>query len=62
MATKTKRKGGKIKAKGHKVLSEFKRGTLKSSSGQKVTNPKQAVAIAFSEQREADKKKRRRSR
>ena len=52
---------GKIKEKGHKVLSEFKRGTLKSSSGQKVTDRKQAVAIAFSEQREADKKKRRRS-
>lgn len=31
------------------VMGEFKRGELKSSSGQKVTNPKQAVAIAMSE-------------
>jgi len=32
-----------------KVMREFKRGDLKSSSGQKVTNPKQAVAIGLSE-------------
>jgi|TARA_R100000482_G_scaffold88156_1_gene35708 hypothetical protein len=33
-----------------KVMGEFKRGTLKSGgSGKKVTNPKQAVAIALSE-------------
>ena len=31
------------------VMKEFKRGDLKSSSGQKVTNPKQAMAIALSE-------------
>lgn len=31
------------------VMKEFKRGDLKSSSGQKVTNPKQAIAIALSE-------------
>lgn len=31
------------------VMSEFKRGTLHSGSGQKVTNFKQAVAIAMSE-------------
>lgn len=36
---------GKMK----KVLGEFKSGTLNSSSGQKVTNKKQAVAIAISE-------------
>lgn len=30
-------------------MREFKEGTLKSSSGQKVKNPKQAVAIALSE-------------
>jgi hypothetical protein len=29
------------------VMGEFKRGTLKSSSGAKVTNPKQAVAIGL---------------
>ena len=38
-------------AKIKRVLSEFKVGTLKSSSGQRVTNPKQAVAIALSEAR-----------
>ena len=33
-----------------KVMGEFKRGTLKSGgSGKKVTNPKQAIAIALSE-------------
>ena len=32
-----------------KVQREFKEGSLKSSSGQKVKNPKQAVAIALSE-------------
>lgn len=31
------------------VMREFKAGKLKSSSGSKVTNPKQAVAIAMSE-------------
>lgn len=36
---------GKVK----KVLHEFKEGTLKSSSGAKVTARKQAVAIAMSE-------------
>ena len=34
-----------------RVLREFKEGKLKSSSGQKVTNPKQAIAIGLSEQR-----------
>ena len=32
-----------------KVMKEFKRGDLKSSSGSKVTNPKQAIAIGLSE-------------
>ena len=38
----------------HGVLSEFKRGALHSgsSSGKVVTNPKQAIAIALSEQRQ----------
>lgn len=36
-------------AKVQKVMHEFKTGDLKSSSGQKVTNRKQAVAIAMSE-------------
>jgi hypothetical protein len=42
-----------------KVMTEFKDGDLRSGSktGSKVTNPKQAVAIAMSEARRADKKK-----
>ena len=35
------------------VMEEFGKGELKSSSGEKVTDPKQAKAIAYSEQREA---------
>ena len=37
------------KAKIKKVMGEYKRGSLKSSSGKKVTNRKQALAIANSE-------------
>ncbi len=36
-----------------KVMREFKRGKLKSSSGERVIKHKQAVAIALSEQRRA---------
>jgi len=36
-----------------KVMEEFKEGKLKSSSGDKVTNKKQAVAIGISEAKEA---------
>jgi len=39
--------GGKVGV----VMSEYKKGKLKSSSGDKVTNPKLAVAIAMSEAR-----------
>lgn len=38
------------------VMSEFKKGTLHSGSGEKVTNPKQGIAIALSEAK-MDKKK-----
>jgi Family of unknown function (DUF6496) len=48
--TTQKRKG---KAKVSKVMHEFKEGTLKSGSGKKVTNRKQAVAVALSEARKA---------
>jgi hypothetical protein len=45
------------KAKGSrkikKVMGEYKRGSLRSSSGGKVRKRKQAVAIALSEAREA---------
>jgi len=37
------------------VMREFKRGDLKSSSGDKVTDSKQAMAIALSEARRVDK-------
>jgi hypothetical protein len=36
----------------HKVMHEFKEGTLRSSSGKKVTSRKQALAIAMSEARQ----------
>ena len=39
----------KPQAKVSRVMREFKQGELKSSSGQKVTNPKQAIAIGLSE-------------
>jgi hypothetical protein len=35
------------------VMPQFKSGTLKSGSGQKVTNKKQAVAIMLSEKSKA---------
>lgn len=40
-------------SKVEKVMREFKHGTLRSSSGQKVTDRKQAIAIALSEARKA---------
>lgn len=39
----------KKQAKIRSVMREFKEGSLKSSSGQKVKSPKQAIAIALSE-------------
>ena len=38
-------------------MHEFKQGTLRSSSGAKVTNPDQALAIALSEAGLAKKKR-----
>ncbi len=35
-----------------KTMHKYKRGQLKSGSGQKVKNPRQAVAIGLSEARE----------
>lgn len=49
----TKKKKNKIAT----VMGEFKAGKLKSSSGEKVTDPKQAMAIAISEQKRAKMKK-----
>jgi len=48
-----KRKHVPAKEKVGVVLSEFKRGTLRSGSGAHVTSKKQAVAIALSEARRA---------
>ncbi|KIA83542.1 hypothetical protein OA84_08545 [Kaistella solincola] len=42
----------KAQDKIEKVMHEFKEGELKSSSGDKVTNRKQAVAIGISEAKE----------
>jgi hypothetical protein len=39
-----------------KVMGEYKRGTLRSSSGRKVRRRKQAVAIALNEARSAGAK------
>jgi hypothetical protein len=39
----------KMQRKVSKVMREYKAGKLKSSSGEKVTSQKQAVAIAMSE-------------
>lgn len=52
----TRKAPGKGKGKIHKVMEEYKEGTLKSSSGAKVKNRKQAVAIALSEARSAGAK------
>lgn len=53
MATRYGKSVGKKVAK---VMREEKAGTLKSGSGAKVTNPKQAIAIALSEARKEGKK------
>lgn len=51
------KKEGKGQKKVHKVMSEFKSGSLKSGSGKKVKSHDQAVAIAMSEGRKASKGK-----
>jgi hypothetical protein len=48
-----KKAAGKGKAKVEKVMHEYKEGTLKSGSGQKISSRKQAVAVALSEARKA---------
>lgn len=45
---------GEAQKKFAKVMREFERGTLKSSSGKKVTSREQAKAIAASEARDVN--------
>jgi len=47
-----------FQAKVHKVMSEHKAGKLRSGSGGRVKNRKQAIAIALSEARRKTGKKR----
>jgi hypothetical protein len=44
------------------VMHEFKEGDLRSSAGQKVTNRKQAVAIALSESGQSNQQSAKRNR
>ena len=44
--------GKKASEKVERAMHERKRGTLKSSSGRKVTSRKQAIAIGLSEARD----------
>lgn len=52
-----KRKGLKSFDKIRAVMGEFKRKTLRSGSGKKVTDKDQATAIAMSEAGKSNKKK-----
>jgi hypothetical protein len=49
----SKRYGEKAAEKVEETMHELKRGTLRSSSGDKVTSRKQAIAIGLSEARAA---------
>ena len=49
----TRKSTSRGEAKVEKVMHEHKEGTLKASSGKKVTSRQQAVAIALSEARKS---------
>ena len=49
----TRKYSKKAQEKIGEVMHEFKEGTLKSSSGDKVTERKQAIAIGISEAEQA---------
>ena len=51
------KKPTKAQKKVEKMMSEYKSGSLKSSSGKKVTSRKQAIAIAMSEAGMSKKKR-----
>lgn len=55
-------RGPAAQRKIRRVLHEHRLGKLRSSSGQKVTNRKQAIAIALSEARRQGRPRRRRRR
>src|SRR5207244_913765 len=59
-SSSTKSTGKKTSAKAQKkvgkVMHEYKHGQLKSGGKRKVTNPKQAIAIALSEARRSGAK------
>jgi len=59
MMMKKKKEKAKARGKFDKVMHEYKEDMLHSGSkrGPKVKNPKQAVAIAYSEARKVYKKK-----
>ena len=50
-----KKRAAHAKDKISRVMKEFKAGTLKSSSGDKVTDRKQAIAIGISEAKRGKK-------
>jgi hypothetical protein len=50
------KKPTKQQAKISAVMHEWKHGTLKSSTGQKITSQKQAIAVALSEAKRGKKK------
>ena len=54
----SKKSGGSAKGRGkvEKVMHEYKEGELKSGGRKRVTNRKQAIAIALSEARESGAK------
>lgn len=52
-SSSSRRYGDKAAEKVEKVMHERKHGTLRSSSGVKVTSRKQAIAIGLSEARRA---------
>ena len=56
MPTKSTSSRSKGRSKVHKVMKEYKEGTLKSGSGKKTKSRKQAVAIALSEARKSGAK------